>query len=118
MQQSIRELIELVQKQHRELRILENLVATDSIKYIAGPIKNEMLRKLLELTGDVDDATRAVVKGVRTIKRARLKDEAAISNLVINLSTMGMSVDQLTTDSSKIEAEAAAAAASSPVPTA
>lgn len=83
-----KELYQLMADQRHDLNTLSNLLMTDSMKYIYRPTRDELLKRLINRMGEVEDSTMAIIKAARLIKRQRLTDDQQIANLFINVSSM------------------------------
>jgi hypothetical protein len=92
---SLVEILTQIENQHEAVNDLLNLVKTDTLKYVTRPERDTMLRKILDNQADIDDSLKATIKLVRNIRRARIRDDAAISLLAQFLSSRGVSVDDL-----------------------
>lgn len=85
MKENFTELDSLIDEQGKDLQLLSKLVLSDSLKYVSRPIRDELLRRIINRMGEIEDSTMAIIKTVRSIKRARLNDDKQISNLMMNL---------------------------------
>jgi len=83
-----KELYQLMADQRRDLNTLSNLLMTGSMKYIYRPTRDELLKRLINQMGEIEDSTMGIIKAARLIKRQRLTDDQQIANLFINVSMM------------------------------
>jgi hypothetical protein len=92
---SLAEVLTQIENQHNAVNGLLNLVKTDTLKYVTRPERDTLLRQILDRQADIDDSLKATIKLVRNIRRARIRDDVAISLLAQFLGARGVSVDDL-----------------------
>jgi len=85
---SLEELFELMSEQQREMSFLTKLLLTDTMKFISRPIRDDLIRRVLDRMGDIEDSTRAIIKTARSVKRQRLSDDKQVSNLFMNIADL------------------------------
>ena len=92
---SLAEVLTQFENQHKAVGGLLDLVKTDTLKYVTRPERDTLLRQILDRQADIDDSLKATIKLVRNIRRARIRDDVAISLLAQFLGGHGVSVDDL-----------------------
>ena len=92
---SLTEVLTQIEEQHKAVGGLLSLVKTDTLKYVTRPERDALLRQILDRQADIDDALKANIKLVRLVRRARIRDDVAISLLAQFLGTRGVNVDEL-----------------------
>jgi hypothetical protein len=92
---SLAEVLSQIENQHKAVNGLLNLVKTDTLKYVTRPERDTLLRQILDRQADIDDSLKATIKLVRNIRRARIRDDVAISLLAQFLGDRGVNVDDL-----------------------
>jgi len=89
LEKNFKELSMLMKAQESDVKFLSKLVQSEVIKYIHRPVRDELLRRILNRLKDLDEATDSYIKKVREIRRQRFNDERQISNLMMNIALMG-----------------------------
>lgn len=78
---AINELINFQSALTHKLYAVQSLVSSGAFKYSTPDKRKELINELATYADKVDDMARAVIKGVRKVKRARLRDDEIIQKL-------------------------------------
>lgn len=75
-----------------DLALLAQLTSTDNLKYLTRAERERIFKRLLENTGALEDTVKAIIKGAREVRRARLRDDEQLSRMVIAMTHHALKV--------------------------
>lgn len=81
---SLDELIGFLTASTKTFNEIRDLVSTDAFKYLSPERRQTLLTMLTTKADKVDDMARGVIKGMRRVKRIRLRDDDIIADLAHN----------------------------------
>lgn len=79
--ESIDELVSFHKKMLFQLTTTHSLISSGAFKYSTVDKRKEIVNSLAEQADKIDDMSRAVIKGIRKVKRERLRDDDLIQKL-------------------------------------
>lgn len=68
-------------------------ITTSNLKYMTRTQREELYKGLLENCAKLEDSTKALIKGLREIRRARLRDDTHIGEVALTMAYLGRSID-------------------------
>lgn len=89
------------------LSVIHLLVSSDNLKYLTRADREKHLQDLLNQMGSLEDTLKAIVKQVRAVRRARIRDDDVISRMALELAELGTSIDSLVSAPAAVDEEPA-----------
>lgn len=75
------------------LQRLEALTEADNLKYLTRVEREPIFETILGNLGDLEDIAKALIKGARAVRRARVRDDDQLSRMIIAMTEGGLRVD-------------------------
>ncbi len=80
-----------------DIDLVNQLTVTENLKYLTRSERERIFKRMLENVGALEDTVKAIIKGGREVRRARLRDDEQLSRMVIEMSQHSLKVDSFET---------------------